>query len=296
MDRRGFMLGTGALLVAGCARSAPLDLGTATPSVSAVPLAIGDDGTPAGAMLAQLLCQAVRASGRAAMPAAAGEDWQASLGDGSIAAVPAFAATLWSQLSDESEPPDGVDALLSDVAGLLAPEVSVLGAVGVDGGLVWEVTGKTAADGITSLDRIAGWSKGKVVAVPPVAGSRADGIPGIEGVYHAAFTTASLADVNQRAAQLVSGQVALAAFRRTEFTGVANLVALEDPDQIGLADPLVVLLDAALADADPAAVLAMNGVAGALTTVMLVELQARVAGGEAVADVAGRWLVSRDLA
>ena len=296
MNRRGFLLSTGVVLVAGCARSAPPDLATTTPSTSAVPLAIGDDGTPAGAMLAQLLCQAVRASGGAAVLAPIGEDWQASLADGSIAAVPAFAVTLWSQLSEGSDPPDGVDALLSDVAGLLAPEVSVLGAAGVDGGLVWEVTGKTAADGITSLDRIAGWSKGKVVAIPPVAGSRADGIPGIKGVYRGAFTTARLADPTQRAAQLVAGQVALAAFRRTEFTGVANLVTLEDPDEIGLADPLVVLLDAALADADPGAVLAMNGVAGVLTTVMLVELQAKVAGGAGAAEVAGTWLVSQGLA
>ncbi|MGV8909831.1 MAG: glycine betaine ABC transporter substrate-binding protein [Propionicimonas sp.] len=296
MDRRGFLLGTGLVLVAGCARVVPSDPGTAAPGPAAATLVIGSDGTPSGALLAELLCLALQAKGRTASVAPAGADWQASLGDGSLAALPAYAATLWSQLSDDTEPPAGADAVLSDVAGLLAPEVDVLSAAGVDGGLEWLVTRSTTRDGITSLDRIGAWSKGKVVGVPPVATSRADGVPGIKGIYHATFTTASVADPSQRAAQLASGQVALAAFRRTEYTGVTGLVALEDPDKLDTADPLVVLLDAALAEADPDAVLAMNGVAAILTTDMVLGLQGEVAGGASTTDAARRWLTANGLA
>jgi len=296
MDRRGFLLGTGLVLVAGCARVAPTEPGAAPPSPSAASLAIGSDGSPSGALLAELLCLAVRAKGSTATVALAGADWQASLDDGSLTALPAYATTLWSLLSDDTEPPAGVDAVLSDVAGLLAPEVSMLAAAKVDGGLEWLVTPGTAKGGITSLDRIGAWSKGRVVGVPPVAASRADGIPGITEVYHATFTTASIANPGQRAAQLASGKVALAAFRRTEYTGLPGLVALADPDQLQIADPLVVLLGAAFADADPDAVLAMNGVATILSTDMLLGLQGEVAGGAAVTDVAGRWLKANGLA
>jgi glycine betaine/choline ABC-type transport system substrate-binding protein len=296
MDRRGFLIGTGAVLVTGCARVVPPDLAAATPAASAAALTIGSDGTPPGVLLAELLTQALTAKGRAATVVAAGDDWQAALADASLTAVPGYAATLWAELSDTEDSPAGVEDLLSNVAGFLAPEVSMLPAPAVDGGLVWDVTQQTAASGITSLDRIAGWSKGKVVAIPPLADSRSDGIPGITGVYHAAFTSASLADASQRASRLASGQVAVAAFRRTEYTGVTSLVTLEDPDEIGLADPLVVLLGSALAEADPDAVLAMDAVTGLLTTDILIGLQAKMAAGSVAADVAGQWLTASGLA
>lgn len=296
MDRRGFLLGTGVLLVAGCARVVPAELSSAAPTAGAAALAIGTDGSPAGTLLAELLSQALTAKGRTAAVVAAGDDWQAALGDASLSAVPGYAATLWSQLGGSAGPPPGVDDLLSDVAGFLAPEVSVLPASGVDGGLVWKVTKETAATGITSLGGIAAWSRGKVVAIPPVAASRSDGIPGITGVYRAVFTTDSIVDPGRRASRLDSGEVALAAFRRTEYTGPANLVALADPEGIGLADPMVVLLGAALVDTDPDAVLALNAVAGLLTTAIVTDLQAQVAGGVPVAQLAGQWLAASGLA
>ncbi len=296
MDRRGLLIAAGALLAAGCARVSPVAVDTPSPTASTAPLLVGADGTPAGALVAQLVCLALVAKGRPSTVTPAGTDWQAALGDGSLAAYPAFGATLWAQLSDDSEPPAGVDALLTDVASLVAPEVSTLAASGVDGGLVWLVTARTAKAGITSLDRIAGWSKGKVAAIPSVAAVRSDGVPGIKGVYGGAFKVATLDDPAQRAAGLASGQVAMAAFRRTEYTGTTDLVALEDPDQLAVTDPLVVLLDSALGDADPEAVLAISELTRILTTGALVDLQAKVAGGATERDAADQWLATNGLA
>lgn len=284
------------ILAAGCARVAPAGvIQSAGPVPTAAPLAIGDDGTPAGAMLAHLLAQAIIVKGREATVVRSGGDWQAALADGSLAALPVYAATVWAGLSPGEAPP-APDALVTEVASLVAPEVDALAWAKVDGGLVWLVTGDTAAKGITGLDRVSKWSRGKVAAVPKLAVSRADGLPGVRAVYGAEFTVGEVEDPLVRAAGLTSGTAAVAAFRRTDFTGASGLVALEDPDHLGVADPLVILLDSALADAEPNVVLAMDAVAEVLTTEALLDLQQRVASGSQVPVVAKNWLVESGLA
>ena len=297
MDRRGFLIGAGVLVAAGCARVQPAVMsGAPTPTpTDAGTLIIGTDQTPAGAMLSETLAQALIASGRNASVAPVAADWLAALGDGSLAALPAYAGTLWADLSDDDEPPVA-DRLVSDVASLVAPEVSTLTAAGVDGGLVWLVTRRTAAGGITALDKLAKWSSGRTAAVPSLARARADGVPGVEAAYGAAFDVTEIDDPIARAARLVDGRVDVAAFRRTEYTAASGLVALGDPDELGAADPLVLLLHAGLADAEPEAVLTMGSVAELLTTDRLLDLQAKVVGGEPAAAVARAWLGQNGLA
>ncbi len=290
MDRRGFLLGAGALALAGCARVPPAGVsGRATPSSGPAPLAVGSDGTLAGVLLAHLVAQALVTGGREAAVTAAEADWLASLGDGSLAAVPDYAATLWAELSDADEPP-AARAVVTDVATLVAPEVSALAAEAVDGSLVWLVTPATAKAGITSLNRLTGWADGKAAAVPDLALSRADGVPGLKAVYGADLVPRTVADPAERAALVAGGTAAIGAFRRTEYTGVAGLVALDDPDQLGAPDPLVLLLHAGLADSEPDAVLALDELARALRTETLLDLQAKVAGGARPAEVARAWL------
>lgn len=295
MDRRGFLLGATALLASGCARVAPTTQNSVEPAPIPSPLAVGAAGGPDAAMLAGLLAQAVTATERAANVTTAAEDWQAALGDGTLACLPAYAGTLWAELSDADEPP--VDSeVVADLADLVAPEISVLAAPNLDGGLVWMVTQNTAKAGITRLDQLGPWSKGRTAAVPALAVSRADGLPGLRAVYHAAFTTGRVDDPRERAAALVAGRAQIAAFRRTDYTGVSGLVALDDPDQLGAPDPVVVLVNSALADDDPDAVLAMDAVAKALTLEALLGLQAKVATGAQPAAVAQEWLAAKGLA
>lgn len=302
MDRRGFLLGATALLAAGCARVQPpaeagrpaIASGSPAPTATVPPLGIGRDSTLTGQLLAQLLVGALVAKGRDAKVVEAGSDWQAALGHGDLAALPAFGATVWSGLSQDDEPP-AAGKLLGELATLVAPQIGVLDLPKVDGTLVWMVTQATAGSGITSLGRIGSWSRGKTAVVPKLAVSRADGVPGLRTVYGAKFTVTQVEDPVQRAARLTSGQAAIGAFRRSEYTGASGLVELVDVEKIALADPGVVLVNSALTNAEPDHVLAINAVAQALTTSALVDLQAQVAAGGSVPDVAGRWLKEQRL-
>lgn len=297
MNRRKFLLVAATLTASGCARVPPPGAAP-TPSATiddAPSLTIGTDGTPAVALFTELLAGAIVGKGRQARTAVLGGDWQAALGHGDLAATPAFAASLWSELSQKSETPAAAD-LLSEVAALLAPEVSVLSAPGVDASLVWLVTQETAKAGITSLARVRGWSKGKRAAIPKVARFRADGVPGLRTVYGGQFETVVVDDPVERAGRLARGQVAVAAFRRVEYTGASQLVALADPDQLSVPDPGVVLVNSRLTDARPDDVIALQAVAEAITTDGLVDLQAHVAAGGTAAEVASRWLKEQGLA
>lgn len=256
---------------------------------------IGQDGTPAGAMLAQLLLGAVEAKRREARTAKQGKGWQAALGHGALSALPGFAGTLWASLSQADEPP-AASKLLGKVAGLLAPDVSVLPVPGLDGSLVWRVTVETAQEGISSLGRIAAWSQGRVAAVPKLAVSRADGVPGLKAVYGAQFDILTVDDPVQRASLLTNGNAVIAAFRQTEYTGASGLVDLVDVEKLTVSDPGVVLVNSALTEAEPEQVLAIDAVAQAITTDTLLDLQAQVAGGGTVPDVAAGWLKDQGLA
>lgn len=298
MDRRSFLVGASALLLAGCAQARPSDPGSATAAgsatASAVPLQVGSDGTAAMSMVAALLSQALSAKGHAAATATAADDWLAALGDGTLDFLPAFAATTWAAMAGADEPPEP-DQLLSSLADLVQPQASVLSAGQVDGTLRWYVTEATAASGITSLEQLAAWSKGRKLAAARMAKDRADGIPGLEAVYRTHFTVTVVDDPLRRAAMLADGRVAVAAFRACDYTG-ATLVKLDDPDQVATADQLAVLLDAGLADSDPDAVLVVQALTQALTTAQLVTLQSQVAKGGAADQVAHSWLVAKGLA
>lgn len=260
-----------------------------------MPLAVGQDGTPAGAMLAQLVLGALVAKGRDASTVEQGKGWRAALGHGDLAVLTAWAGTLWASLSKQDEPPAARD-LLGEVASLLAPDVSVLAIPGVEGSLVWRVAEDTAREGITSLGRLRGWSDGRVAVVPKLAVSRSDGIPGLKTVYGARFDVLKVEDPVQRASLLASGNAAVAAFRQSEYSGASGLVDLVDTEKLTLHDPAVLLVNAALTDAEPDQVLAVNAVAQSITTDMLLDLQAQVAGGGTVPDVATRWLKDQGLA
>jgi glycine betaine/choline ABC-type transport system substrate-binding protein len=258
------------------------------------PLVIGSEDSPPVALMAQLLVRALAAKGRTAQTDVFGDAWQAALGAGESAAKPAYAGTLWASLGSGGDTPAAAD-LAGEVAALVSPEVSVLSAGGVDGSLMWVVTDSTASAGITTLDQIAKWSKGKVAAVPGAAVSRADGLPGLKTAYGASFRVARTESPRDRAAALTTGRAAIAAFRRSEYRG-SGLFEVADTNRIELADPAVILVSSRLVDAEPDQVLAMEALAAKLTTSHLLDFQAKVAGGASTADILDAWLKAEGLA
>lgn len=296
MERRGFLLAATALLAAGCARVPPPAgagaAGLATPAPG--PLLIGSESSATVALMAQLLVRSLAAKARAAGTEEFGEAWQAALGAGESAAKPAYAGTVWAALGGGGDAPAGAD-LAGEVADLVSPEVSVVSAAGVDGSLMWVVTEPTALTGITTLDKIAQWSKGKVAAVPELAVSRADGLPGLKAAYGAGFTVSTTESPRERAAALTTGRAAIAAFRRSEYSGI-GLFELADTNRIELPDPAIILVSSKLVDAEPDVVLAMQALAAKLTTGPLLDFQAKLAGGASADAVLDAWLKSEGLA
>jgi glycine betaine/choline ABC-type transport system substrate-binding protein len=244
--------------------------------------------------MAQLLVRSLAAKGRTARTDLFGEAWQAALGAGESAAKAAYAGTLWASLGGGGDAPAAAD-LAGEVADLLSPEVSVISAAGVDGSLMWVVTESTASTGITTLDKIAKWSRGLVAAVPEFAVSRADGLPGLKAAYGAGFTVARTESPRERAAALTTGRAAIAAFRRSEYSGT-GLYELADTNKIELADPAVILVSSKVVDAEPDMVLAMEALAAKLSTGPLLDFQAKVAGGASAVGILDAWLQEQGLA
>jgi len=293
MDRRGFLLGASVLLAAGCARVPPPEVAGAA-AAELEPLLIGTEDAPAIALMAQLLVRSLAARGRTARTELFGEAWQAALGAAEAAAKPAYAGTLWAGLGSGGIAPAAAE-LAGVVADLISPEVSVVSASGVDGSLMWAVTEATAAAGITTLDEIAAWSKGKVAMVPELAVSRADGLPGLKSVYGATFTATLAESPRERAAALTTGRAAIAAFRRSDYSGT-GLHELADTNRIELPDPGVILVSSRLVEAEPDMVLTMQALAGKLSTTSLLNFQAKVNGGASAEGVLDAWLKAEGLA
>lgn len=290
MNRRAFLLGTAGLALAGCARAqpSPAEPSPATsPSGAATGAAVGVEPSATGKMLGALLVTVAQNSLVTTQPT--GPDWLAALRGGGLASAPVYASSVWAGLSDSAEPSEDV---VSDLAGLVEPEVNVLTPGATEGGLVWM---SAPTSGIKSLDDLADWSVGKAAAVPSLALERADGPPGLSAIYRTRFTTIVQDDPVARAKLVATGAAAVGAFRRTDYLGGAALVELADPDKMCVADPLVLLVNAGFAERSPHQVLAQSSVFQTLTNAELNALQAQVAGGASVAEVARLWLAEKGL-
>lgn len=294
MNRRAFLIGAGALVLAGCAKSQPVETSSASPSVGAsasaqVAPTIATENSATGAVLGALLKGAGAKVGSSATVVAAGDDWLDALSSGRLAAVPIWAMTVWGQLSDDEEPPADV---LSDLAGLVGDSVRVLTPGPTDGGLVWMAAhGAPAA----SLDELGRFGKGKKAAVPALAVDRSDGMGALNAIYRTNFSALIQEDPLLRAQAVAGGQAAIGAFRKTENVGDAAVSALADPDKICSADQLVLAVNATFAEQRPQAALALNAVIQALSTDQLIDLQRQVVAQNSVDTVATAWLTAHGL-
>lgn len=276
-------MGAGALVLTGCAQIKPGD--NATPSSTATPsvVQIGVESTKVGAMISDLLVGAVSSAKTQPIDT----DWLSILGGGSLAAAVVYGGTVWAELSPADDPPSD---LVTELAGLVDPEVKVMSPGKADGSMVWMAT---ASSGMKSMDGLAAWSKGKLAAIPEFANSRADGLPGINTIYGTNFSAVVENDPIARAQLVSSGKAGVGVFRATENLGGAQLVALSDPDKMVAADPVLLLVNSGFAQNDPDTVLKLNAVITKLTNSDLISMQQQVVQGKT--DTAANWLRSHGL-
>jgi hypothetical protein len=287
VDRRGFLLGAAGLLLAGCAKTQPGDGSQPTPSPSLSGPIFATESGAVGTMLGALLTGVASAG---ASVQALGTDWQTQVGKGTWSAAVVYATTAWDDLSDSDDPPG--DDVQGQLAGLIQPDITELNPGETDGALIWMVP--TAA-GVTSLEELAVWSAGKVAAVPSWTLERADGLPGLNAIYQTSFTSVTEDDPIARAQALASGQVAIGAFRRTEYYGTTALLELADPEKLSTPDLVTLLVNSTFLDDQADLTEKALMVVQSLTTAELVAMQQQVATGAQIGDVAQAWLKARSL-
>lgn len=246
---------------------------------------IGVDDTTTGTVLGQLLSGALAGAGSTQLM---GSDWSAILGGGGLSVAVVYGATAWNQLSDSEDPSDN---LVQDLADLTDPEITVMNPGKTDGGLVWMTS---AQSGVGTLENLGTWSKGKAAAIPSWANERADGLIGMNAIYGTTFVASVQDDPVLRAQLVASGKAGVGVFRRTEYYGESDLVELTDPELMTTADPVLLMVNAAFADADPTSVLKLTAVTDKLTTEALVEIQKKISQG--TTQAAQSWLSANGLA
>lgn len=294
VNRRTFLIGAGAVLLAGCAKTQPSDGTSAEPSSQSsgagpVAATVAVESSATGALLGALLHGAAQRAEASGTVLAAGDDWLDALGAGRLAAVPIWATTVWNKLSDDEEPPADV---LADLAGLVGDSVRVLAPGSTDGGVVWMVARDAP---VKALDDLGAWAKGKQAAVPAMAIDRTDGMGAVNAIYRTNFRALVVEDPIARAQAVADGRAGLGAFRKTEYLGDSVLVPLDDPDQVCSSDLLALTVNAAFADQHPKVTLAMNSVVQTLTNGQLLDLQRQVTADSPVDRVAESWLAARGI-
>ena len=284
------MAATLAVMLAGCGLVSPVE-----PDDPAGPLPtieIGSDGTQASDLVAALYVAALQANGDPAVvvDVTPGTEMLA-LADYSPMAMPVFAAT---QLQEYSNEPLSSEAAttISDLATEIAPEVGMLEASKLDGGLVWAATPES---GLTSLTDLAGLPSGAIAVAPGFAMTISSGVPVLEVAYDTTLIVTELDDPGARAAALASGDAVAALFRRTEVTDLDGLVELDDPVGVIAPDPLVAAVPAELAEQRPDAVLVLDAAQQQHDQDAYAELVAASAA-DGLEPAITAWLASRGLA
>ncbi|MDR1767582.1 MAG: hypothetical protein LBR32_03980 [Propionibacteriaceae bacterium] len=303
LDRRGFLAGLGALALAGCARQAPI---LASPSATPTPTAkteftVVSGTTPIelavrGLLVAALTSQTTQGVGQDV----SSDDANGNLLD--LAELPSgllvgFARTMINGLSPSKEVADA--DVLSELAALVEPGASVLDKTPVDGRLVWAAPKASKLTSLAQLKDKCHPAKKKTVSlkagIPAFAAARGDGVPALTVVYNAVLDTTYIPSPTQRREALDDGRVELAAFRACDFAALDGLVQLKDPSGIAQADPMVVLPNAALPDAQPNAVLSVLAALGKMDADNLLALEASAASGQDLASAAVKWLAGEGL-
>lgn len=293
MDRRSFLqlLAAGAIGagLAGCAKVRPEPTDSAPTPTG---LRVATDSSGAGDALASLLVTAlVRAGSPAETTPADPATTVLDLKDRNLDIGPAPAASLLASLAEGTEPPAD-DEVLSELAGQVGPELSLLGTSHLNAGLVVAVSTGIAATGVSGIDQLLTRDDVRI-ATPSYGLDSPWGVPALQGGYQAPeLATTTIDSVLERREAVMTQQATAGFFRAIDSVELDGLVVLDDPVGVLGTDPVALLFSSDLADSDPAAILTVNKVFDQLTDAEFKKLRIAARGRTAPWEA---WLAEHDL-
>jgi hypothetical protein len=290
------MVAGGAVALTACAKAPPLPSPTPSVTTSDRPQILFWSGsTPIEESARAVLAESAAAMGYAPTQS----DIQTADVNGmlfDLAAKPnavalGFATTLLQDLRSGQELP-APNELLQELATAIQDSAALLGTSPLDGKIVWVVNPDSTLKSLADLQQ---WSAKatKQVAVPTFVGPRSDGIPSLTVVYAASVEAKYIDDPLARREALTRKDVEIAAFRACDFSELEGLRVLEDPTGITLDDPMVIMLNRALPDSQPQAVLAFTDAWKAITPENFASLETQIATGTPPDTAAKQWLAER---
>lgn len=284
MRRCAVLLLTIVLVLAACARQAPVTTFDPSASPSTVPLRVGVTSDATVQVLAELYVQALSAKGRAAQVVEVADDVNGQVSRlmaNELDVVPAFAWSAAQSLQVDSSDPQ---SLVSDLAAALDGEVAVLQPSKVD--RAWRYV--AAKSDVSLLDLT---KKTKVVA-PERWRKAPDGQPGLAAIYQVKPSVTTVAEADRRLALVKSG--AIGVFDGTEPQSTdSGVKAVDDPKSMTTADPQLALLRLDLAG-DDTVLDVVQQLHGALDNAAIIEIRKRSVR-EGVPAAVGEWLKAHPL-
>lgn len=297
----------GALLaLTACGGSDPLASPSASSSESsgeAEGVIIGSANFPESELLAEMYAQALEADGVTVtrrFNIGAREIYLRALDDGSIDLLPEYNGALLVNLS-EGGAPEGVstpEEVYDALQEVLPEGIETLPQSAAEDKDTLAVTADTAQQyGLTSIADLAPVAGELVLGAGPEFAERYQGVVGIEEVYGVRFAEFRPLDPGGplTLGALVDGSIDVANLFSTDSSfETEGLVALEDPENLFLAENIVPVIRSSKNDETVTA--ALNGVSEALTTENLTENLALVqVEKQDVATVAEAFLTENDL-
>lgn len=290
-----------ALTLAACASGNPLGESSGSPGDSGT-ITVGSAAFAESEILAYIYAGALEAGGYEVdvKPSIGARDvYIAALQDGSIDVVPEYTGNLlqFFNANATAQSPDEVEEALAEAV----PEgYAALDAAEAQDADSYNVTKEFSEQyGVTSLADLAGVPVALSVAANPELAERPYGIPGLKSVYGVDATLVPINDGGgpNTLQALLDGTVQLAdIYSTTPSIAENDLVTLEDPEHMILAQNVVPLIS--VAALDQGAIDLLNAVQAKLTTEDLIAMNARSSGEEKASSeqIAADWLAEAGLA
>ena len=293
------LIGTTAVAMAltACGGGNPLDNGNSTSS-SSNQIVVGSANFPESRLIAEIYAAALKSKGISVdekLNIGSRETYVPALKDGSIDLIPDYTGNLL-QYFDKNSKATAANEVYADLPKALPDGLSVLDKSPAEDKDSVVVTKATAGKyNLKSISDLTAHCADLTMGGPPEFQTRTDGLPGLKTKYSCTFKTFKALDTAGplTVSALKSGDVDAADLFSTDSSIAANdFVVLEDPKNNFAAQNVVPLINTKKATDAVKSVL--NAVSAKLTTAILTELNAKVAGPDHpdASKVASDWLKS----